>query len=263
MSLNLTPSALTLVPSQPQAAFEPYLCAALDTALTDEAAGKDGGEFAGIRARCRQGVVANWSGLTPVSFLQGYLWCVGSSQKNFDKRCSVWDDQLSLLRHGDPERIARERDDIREERLSRPCYLHPKVVESVIEAATKIFVSDWQSFRRRWLLLPEYPDSVEQVEWLEAYWLLRNFPQVADAIAWYLVRNLYGGSFLKPDIHIKKIAEHFFGQYVDPLAAMSAEAHRVWPHVCADPRLLPAHLGEIDYVLWWHGRKNGLPESKA
>jgi hypothetical protein len=263
MSLDPTHSTATLSSSRISSAFRDYFQAALGTAFADETDGKDGGEFADILERCRQGVLANWAALTPVTFLQGYLWCVGSSQKDFEVRCGFWEDQLSLLRHGDPDSIARERDEIREERLSRPCYLHPKVVESVIEAATKIFVSDWETFRRQWLVLPENPESVRQEDWLEAYWQLRKFPQVGDAIAWYLVRNLYGGPFLKPDVHIKAIAEHFFGHREDPLTAMSAEARRLWPQVCRDPRLLPLHVGELDYVLWWHKRKHGLPRAES
>lgn len=134
------------------------------------------------------------------------------------------------------------------------------MVESVIEAATKILVSpDWESFRGKWLNLPANPESDQQEDWLDAYWQLRKFPQVGDAIAWYLVRNLYGGPFLKPDVHIKKIAEHFFAESGDSLEAMKAAARRVWPQVCNTSQLLPLHLGELDYVLWWHKRKHGLP----
>ena len=226
--------------------------------LADEADESDGGEFAGIHNLCRRGVVANRSMLTPTTFMNGYLWVIGSNQKNYDVRLEYWDAQVALFREGDAERIARERDEIREEWSQRKCYLSPDMVESVIEAATRIFVIGWEGFRDRWLLLPPDPESEHEEDWWDVYSRFCKFWEVGDALAWYLVRNLYGGRFFKPDVHIMGIARHFFGEAA-PLAAMRAEAKRLWPTVCQEPRLLPLHLGELDYMLWWYKRKNPLP----
>jgi hypothetical protein len=237
--------------------FWEYLRAALAAVLADEADGSDGCELEGIHRLCRRSILENWSALTPATFIHGYLWCVGSSRKNYGVRLKQWDDQLRLFRQGDAARIAR--DEIREKWARRKCYLSPDMVESVIEAATKIFVAGWEGFRNKWLLLPADPESEQGEDWRGVHSQFCKFWEVGDAIAWYLVRNLYGGRFFKPDEHIKAIARHFLGEREDPIAAMRTEAIHGWPSVCQDRRFLPLHLGELDHILWWHKRKNGLP----
>ena len=82
---------------------------------------------------------------------------------------------------------------------------------------------------------------------------------VGDALAWYLIRNLYGAPFFKPDVHIKAIAGHFFGSAPDPVEALAAACRLHWPEVCSESRLLPVHLAEVDYILWWCRRETGEP----
>lgn len=253
MSLNNTPN------SSASSSFEVYVGAALCTCVDDEANGHDGGELATIHRLCRRGVLENWSALTPGTFILGYIWVVGSNQKDYDVRLKFWDGQVELFRDGDPERIARDRDEIRDEWARRKCYLSPDMVESVIETATKVFVAGWEPFREKWLLLPANPESESADDWWGVYSQFCKFWEVGDALAWYLVRNLYGGRFFKPDLHIMAVARHFFGDAADPLAAMRGEAKRLWASMCKDTRFLPLHLGELDYFLWWHKRKNDLP----
>ena len=124
---------------------------------------------------------------------------------------------------------------------------------------TRICAGGWDAFKRKYLLLPNEPQSENPNDWQDAYWQLRSFPEVGDAIAWYLIRNLYGGPFFKPDVHINEIAMRFFPETDQPLDAMSAEVRKCWEKVCKDKRFLPLHLGEVDYMLWWYKRKNALP----
>ena len=84
------------------------------------------------------------------------------------------------------------------------------MVESFITAATLLRRSDWERFRDERLVITADPGSGCEDDWWPAYWQFRRFPRVGDAIAWYLVRNLYGGPFLKSDVHIWAIARHFF-----------------------------------------------------
>ena len=77
-----------------------------------------------------------------------------------------------------------------------------------------------------------------------------GYPWLEDAIAWYLIRNLYGAPFFKPDLHIRAIEQHFFGN--GDLGELSARVRQLWPKVCRDSRLAPVHLGVVDHVLWWY-----------
>ena len=94
-------------------------------------------------------------------------------------------------------------------------------------------------------------------DWLSAYSALDRLPMVGDAIAWYLIRNLYGAPFFKPDLHINAIKRHFFGN--GDLNEMSATVRQLWPQVCTDSRLARVHLGVVDYVLWWYRMNTGRP----
>jgi hypothetical protein len=263
MSLDhipVVPNLAAPVSEGGQDPFQVYLRAALTTALTDWADRSDGGQLEGIHRLCRRTVLDNWSGLTPMTFMREFLWCVGSAQKIYDVRLKYyWPDQLRLFRNGDSDRIARERDEIRKEWALKKCYLSRDMVESVIEAATKIYISGWDGFRANWLLLPADPESEREEDWRGVHTQFCKFREVDEANAWYLVRNLYGGRFLKPDVHILGVARHFFGHGAHPLAALRTEAKRLWLSVCQDARFLPLHLGELDYMIWWHKRKHGLP----
>jgi hypothetical protein len=243
--------------------FRDCVEAAWQRALADQVRGEDGGELHGIHELCRRGVRHNWSQLTAERFLPALLWCVGSVQKDYAVRLNFWDGQLELFRDGDPLRIARERDELRAEWLARKCYLNRDMVEAVIEAATKITLNGWNHFRERFLVLPDEPQAETPAAWEASYWALRELPQVGDAIAWYLIRNLYGGPFFKPDIHIDAVARHFFGTADHPIEEMANELRCIWPEVCTDPTYLPLHMGELDYVLWWYRRNTGLPPAPA
>jgi len=80
---------------------------------------------------------------------------------------------------------------------------------------------------------------------------------IGEANVWFLLRNLFGAPFLKPDIWIKDIANRYFGAQKDPVAALSAAVRASWPRVCRDRRLLPVHLGEVDIILWAYERGIG------
>jgi hypothetical protein len=80
---------------------------------------------------------------------------------------------------------------------------------------------------------------------------------VGWAIGWYLIRNLYGGRFFKPDMHINAIVAHFIGE--GQPEAMAAAVRELWPTVCSDSRLLPVHLGEVDFILWWYRQATNEP----
>ena len=78
---------------------------------------------------------------------------------------------------------------------------------------------------------------------------------VGNATAWYLIRNLYGAPFFKPDLHINAIEKHFFCS--GNLNEMSAAVRQLWPKVCTDSRISPVHLGVVDYILWWYREETG------
>lgn len=143
------------------------------------------------------------------------------------------------------------------------CNLSPKTVAAMLETAKMITGMGWDPFRAEYLFLPADPEADTPVAWNATYWALRELKQVGHAISWYLIRNLFGGPFFKPDIHIEAIAWHFFAEEDDPVEAMASAVRQCWPRVCSDRRLLPVHLGEVDYILWWHRRNTGAPEVAA
>src|SRR5262249_47056961 len=127
---------------------------------------------------------------------------------------------------------------------------------AVIDTAAKV-AAGWDAFKAEYLLLPDDPEAETVDAWWAAYNALDRLPMVGDAIAWYLIRNLYGAPFFKPDLHINPVAAHFFGH--GELNEMAEASRRLWPEVCHDSRLLRGHLGEVDYVLWWYRQATGLP----
>jgi len=246
--------------------FSDYLRVALECAVADSEAGDDGGELKEFRQLCRRGVRQNWMRVKAIPFVKSYLWCVGSTRKPYERHCRYIKRQERLFRQCDPKNIVNARTDIRKDWRSRKdgqCHkedLKREMLESVIEAARRICAKGWDEFKQEYLLLPDDPRSENADDWQKAYWQLRSFPEVGDAISWYLIRNLYGAPFLKPDIHIREIAKHFFAGTARPVDAMTVEVRKCWPKVCKYRRFRPLHLGEVDYVLWWYKRKNALDE---
>jgi hypothetical protein len=131
------------------------------------------------------------------------------------------------------------------------------MLDAVIATATKV-AGGWGAFKVEYLLLPDNPDSELLDDWWQSYSKLDDLPMVGRAIAWYLIRNLYGAPFFKPDLHINAIVKHFFGP--DRLSEMSRAVRQLWPKVCDDPRWPVVHLGVADYMLWWYRQSTGEPQ---
>lgn len=249
--------------------METYLRNALDRVTSDEVGGLDRVDgisaFAYMRELCRRGVRENWLRVSPEFFMLEHLWCVGTAQKRYDVRLkpraggSFWDQQRRLFRQGIPEQIVRDATQIRAEYENDASYLSPRMVASCLWVAEQIESHGWNEFKRTWLLLPEDPETKSLTDWFEAKRMLDALPGVGDATAWYLIRNLYGAPVFKPDVHINACASYFFPSASDGLSAMTEEVNRLWPVVCKDERLLPIHLGEIDYVMWRYRSLTGLP----
>ena len=239
--------------------FEVYLSHALDRAKSDEANRQDDTNLQWVNSHCRRGVKVNSARITEASFLEDYLWCVGSTQKDYAVHSRFWKDQIVLFRECNAARIVADSSEIRSEYEKSKCYLSPKTVDAMLETANRITSSGWDQFQARYLVLPREPEAETPAAWNPTYRALRELKEVGHVISWYLIRNLFGGPFFKPDIHIKAIADHFFPDQKDPLEYMGSEVRRVWPQVCSDSRLLPVHLGEIDYILWWYRRSTGVP----
>jgi hypothetical protein len=225
--------------------------------LTDAALRDDFDEF---ESRCRRGVAANHAALDAPTFMTQVLWTIGSTQKRFHVRMRYWEAQQALFRAGNPNAIRDEAADIRAEWAKSKSYLSPKQFEAVLAIGCTVAETTWEQFKQEYLLLPEYPASESCAAWSEAHWALRELPQVGYAISYYLLRNLYGAPFVKPDVHILAIANRYFGDEVDPLAALQADLHDCWDLAAARlPRLRPLHMGTADYVLWWYRQRTGLP----
>jgi hypothetical protein len=125
-----------------------------------------------------------------------------------------------------------------------------------MKTATSV-ANSWTAFKREYLLLPKNPETESTEQWLPAHAALDSLPMVGNAIAWYLLRNLYGAPFFKPDLHINAIEKHFFGS--GNLMEMSSAVRQLWPKVCTDVRISPVHLGVVDYILWWYREETGDP----
>jgi len=201
-------------------------------------------------------VLANWTALTPRLFLEQYLRCVGSIQKKYATHELHFPAQMRLFRECSAAKIARDAELIWAEWQSEKCDLNGRMVKAVIDTARRV-AEGWRSFKEEFLPLPDHPQAEEMDAWWPAYYALDRLPMVGDAIAWYLIRNLYGAPFLKPDLHIKAIAAHFFG--AGGVEEMAALTRRLWPEICREPRLLPVHLAEGDYFLWWYRQATGEP----
>jgi hypothetical protein len=239
--------------------FRDYMQAALTRVLEDEKAGVENGDLAWFHGLCQRGVRRNWSELTPKAFLQHYHRCVAAVAKKVAVVEKNLPDQNALFRHHDAGRIVREQDAIRAEWGKKKCFLSPAMVRAVITTAGLVDRS-WDDFKSEYLLLPGNEEAESLQEWRPAHVALDRLPMVGEATAWYLIRNLYGARVFKPDVHICAIAWHFFPDAASPLDAMSKAVKSHWAEVCQDERLLPVHLGKVDYVLWWYRASTGLPE---
>ena len=121
--------------------------------------------------------------------------------------------------------------------------------------------TSWDAFKAEYLLLPANPESESLDDWWGAYSALDRLQMVGPAISWYLIRNLYGAPFFKPDLHINAIVKHFFGP--SKLTEISDAVRDLWPQVCSDPRWPVAHLGVADYMLWWYRQSTSDPPDGA
>jgi hypothetical protein len=234
--------------------FRTYLKAAVDRALEDEHTGEDSGNLQWIHNLARRGAEKNWKALTPKGFLEQYLWCVGGIQKRYKVREAHFPLQVKLFHSCDATAISHHETAIRASWRKDKCDLNSRMFEAVISTAKEVAV-DWDGFKDKHLLDPR---SESMDDWWGVYDALDRLPMVGDAIAWYLIRNLYGGPFFKPDVHITAIADHYFNSRVD---AMSQDVRKLWPQVCSDSRLKSVHLGEVDYILWWYRRITGDPRT--
>ena len=230
--------------------FREYLQKAHDRAIQDRANKEDGRNLDTIHKRCRNGVKANWEDLDAVTFFRQYFQCTGAAGKKYVVRERFRDAQVELFRGLDPTAVARDGDQIRKEWKEKRRYLHPEVVKAIIQVAGQL--ADWDQFKASYLLLPDNPETELTTDWLAAYWRLRKLPWVGFATSWYLIRNLYGARVFKPDVHILDITEFFFGPEALPQDDLAEAVLRYWPEVCSTPWLLPTHLGELDYILWWY-----------
>jgi hypothetical protein len=239
-------------PARAPNAFQAYLTKAVNATLAEDPA------LQGLHKLCRTGVLRNWNAVQPDGFLGDYLWCVGSIQKPFERHAKQYEEcQLKLFRDCDPSQIARDARAIRAEWNKCKCDLNRRMLEAVIRTATEI-ASGWDAWKRDNLLLPPNPESERTEDWWEAFAALDRLPMIGPALAWYLIRNLYGAPFFKPDLHINAIANHFFA---GDLEAMASAVRRLWPAVCKDRQYHPVHLGEVDFMLWWYRRKSNDPPS--
>lgn len=225
--------------------------------LTDANLREDFDEF---EQRCRRGVAANHAALDASTFMRQVIWTIGSTQKRYEVRMQYWEAQQALFRAGDPDAIRDEEKAIRAQWKKAKVYLGPKQFEAIVAIGKIVAKTSWKPFKQRYLLLPQDPATESCAAWSDAHWALRELPQVGYAIGYYLLRNLYGAPFLKPDVHILAIANSYFGDAADPLAALQFELHKCWDDASARlPRLRPIHMGICDYVLWWYRQRTGLP----
>jgi len=240
--------------------FRAYLKKAVDRALKDEAEGNDNDNLKWFSELARRGVHRSWDDLTPEHFLEQFLWCVGSIQKRYATHERHFPDQMVLFRKCNATAIAHDAEKIRAEWAAKKCDLNGKMLQAVIATATKM-AGGWDTFKAEYLPLPTNPESESLDDWWAAYSALDRLPMVGWAISWYLIRNLYGAPFFKPDLHINAIVKHFFGP--GKLTELSSAVRDLWPKVCADPRWPMVHLGVADYMLWWYRQSTNDPPDNA
>jgi transcriptional regulator with XRE-family HTH domain len=252
---NGVPESPSACPSAATQPFADYLKKALDRALQDEKEQKDDGNLRLIHDVCRRGARQNWARLTPRRFLKEYLWCVGSIRKDYAVHADYYPCQMELFYQCNVADIVSNAKAIRASWKKNKCNLSPRMFKAVMSTAADV-AQDWAAFRSDYLPPPPEPESESQGDWMAIFNALDRLPMVGWAIGWYLIRNLYGGCFFKPDQHIEGIARRFFK---GDLNAMAAAVRELWPRVCSDPRFLDVHLGEVDYILWWYRQATNDP----
>lgn len=236
--------------------FGVYLKEAVASALADQDARKDDGNLLWMYKLSRQGVQANSDALTPEGFLEQYLWCVGSIRKKYWVHSRHFPAQMELFCQCSADAIMGKVKDIRRSWSQEcKCDLNSRMLDAMIDTTAKVR-EGWVLFKRDYLPLPANPESESSKEWKASYDALDSLPVVGPAIAWYLIRNLYGAPFFKPDLHIKAIAAHYFD---GDLEAMALAVRRLWTDACPDAIFKQVHLGVADYVLWWHRQKTRQP----
>lgn len=231
--------------------FQQFLSAALQRALDDERGGRDAGEFAETRRLCRAGVLSNWTALTGPRFLEQALWCVASQSRKYSVHLKYREDQITLFRGCDPDQVVADAEAIRSEWATYKRAMSLKMVDAVIAIAREIVELKWETFRGYYLELPADPETESAADWATVLGRLSTFDRVKRATAWYLLRNCLGARVFKPDVHINDITHRFFGPGATADVDLVAGVHEHWPAVCQDARLLPVHIGEVDYILWW------------
>jgi hypothetical protein len=167
---------------------------------------------------------------------------------------------MALFRQCKAADVVRDAENIRAEWAAKKRDLNSKMLEAVIATATEV-AEGWDAFKREYLPLPAKPESESLDDWWRAYSARDRLPMVGWALSWYLIRNLYGAPFFKPDLHINAIVKHFFGP--DKLPEMSSAVRHLWPEVCADPRWPVVHLGVADYILWWYRQSTNDPPDET
>lgn len=263
----------TVNPSESVApTFRDYLSRAASFSIDAYESGADKGALNRRLLRLEHSVEENWAAVTPAQFMQDYIFCVGSIQKKYARRMddrrgpSYRQLQLALLRDGDPGRITNEAHEVRAEWKARKVDLSPKMVDAALDTASRIARLGWPRFKSEYLQLPIDPTSQKSADWNSVFAALKRLPMVGKAIAPYIVRNLYGGAFFKPDVHIEAIAMHYFGGDADRIDQMTRASKALWPTVV--PTRAPAaarepNIGIVDYVLWFYRQATGAPESPS
>lgn len=239
--------------------FEKYLGDAVRTAVRRATRRQDGGSLWRISRLCRRGVKRNWNSLGERAFLAEFLWVVGAIQKPVVQHERYYPLQLRLFRRCSASAIVRDRALILDRWQTKRLDMNRRMVNAMFVVASRIATERWDAFKRVSLPLPDNPESENPEAWQVTYAALDALPMIGEANVWFLLRNLLGAPFIKPDLHIKAIAAAFFGSTKDPLRALSAGLRVSWPRVCRTPRLLPVHLGVADYILWDYRRQTGRP----
>ena len=239
--------------------FEKYLADAVRMAVRRATRRQDGGALWRINRLCRRGVKRNWESLDERAFLAEFLWVVGAIQKPIVQHERYYPLQLRLFRRCSAPAILRDRASILDQWQSKRCDMNRRMVDAMLVVASRIATEGWHAFKRVSLPLPDNPESENPEAWQGTYAALDALPMIGEANVWFLLRNLLGAPFLKPDLHVKAIAATFFGSTRDPIRALSTALRASWPRVCRMPRLLPVHLGVVDYILWDYRRLTGQP----
>lgn len=239
--------------------FVVYLTEAVRAALRRARRADDEGALWRMNKLCRRGVKENWDALTERTFLKGFLWVVGAIQKPIEQHQEYYPRQLRLFRGCSPQAILRDRALILDQWQTKRRNLNRLMVDAVLSVGCRVASEGWERFKEVTLPLPRNPEAEDRGDWRATYAALDSLPMIGDANVWFILRNLLGAPFLKPDLHIKVIANAFFGAKSDPLAALSVAVRASWPRVCRDRRLQPVHMGEVDYILWDYRRRTWRP----